>query len=81
MAGSLSQYKPAVRCLYNWVCVSVQTVQLGCSLCKNRRFGAFTTGFVSQYKPYNWVVVSVKTGGSVPLQLGLYLSTNRTTGL
>ena len=41
-------------------------------LCRstNRRFGAFTTGFVSQYKPYNWAVVSVKTGGSVPLQTG-----------
>jgi len=52
----LSQYKPAVRCLYNWVPVAAQNgdsvpLQLGFSRIKNRRFGAFTTGFLSQHKP------------------------------
>jgi len=72
--GFLSQYKPAMRCLYNWVPVAVQPgdsvplklgsvaietggsvlLKLGFCRSRNRQFGAFTTVFMSQYKPAVW---------------------------
>jgi hypothetical protein len=56
IAGFVSQYKPAVRCLYSWICLAVQTGgsvlwQLGLCRSTNRRFIAFTARFLSQYKP------------------------------
>ena len=69
--GSLSQYKPAVRCLYKWVSVAVQSggsVPFQMGLCRSTkwRFSAFSNGSLSQYKVevrclFKWVSVAVQT--------------------
>jgi hypothetical protein len=56
------------------------SIQLGLCLGSNGRFGAFTAGFLSQYKPCIWVSVTVQTGGLVPIRLGLCLGTNLRAG-
>jgi len=49
-SGSLSQYKVAVRCLFRWVSVAVQSggsvpFQMGLCRSTNRQFSAFTAVF------------------------------------